>query len=138
MSSKELRKKKPYLRLVSINRWIIKKNGLERKVVVLNKADETKHRNFAIMSVINSFKALIFFSTIIICGSFGFFFAVTPAIPFILLNRRIYFRWCSSVMGYFLLMVTVNNSFYFLFEIKIDFISVSFRRFIWNKNCCDW
>jgi lysocardiolipin and lysophospholipid acyltransferase len=58
------------------------------------------------MSVINSLKALIFFSTIIICGSFGFFFAVTPAIPFILLNRRIYFRWCSSVMGYFLLMVT--------------------------------
>jgi hypothetical protein len=53
-------------------------------------------------------KALIFFSTIIICATFGFFFAVTPAIPFILLNRRFYFRWGSFVMGSFLLMVTVN------------------------------
>ncbi|CAF0855490.1 unnamed protein product [Rotaria sp. Silwood1] len=43
---------------------------------------------------------------LLICACFGFFFAITPAIPFMLLNRRIYFRWCSFAFGYFLLMLT--------------------------------
>jgi len=49
---------------------------------------------------------LIFSLTIIIGAWLGLLFAITPAIPFIFLNRRLYFRWCSFVMGYFLLMIT--------------------------------
>ncbi|CAF3967420.1 unnamed protein product [Rotaria sp. Silwood2] len=58
------------------------------------------------MIFINSIKAAIFYAMILISACFGFLFALTPAIPFILLNRRIYFRWCSFVMGYLLLMIT--------------------------------
>jgi hypothetical protein len=58
-------------------------------------------------SLINSIKVLIFYLIIAIGSFFGLVFAQTPAVPFIFLNRRFYFRWCSFAMGYYLLMVTV-------------------------------
>jgi lysocardiolipin and lysophospholipid acyltransferase len=57
-------------------------------------------------SLINSIKVLIFYLIIAIGSFFGLVFAQTPAVPFIFLNRRFYFRWCSFAMGYYLLMVT--------------------------------
>lgn len=42
-----------------------------------------------------------------ISACFGVIFVQTPAVPFIFLNRRLYLRWCSFAMGYYLLMVTV-------------------------------
>ncbi|CAF3107039.1 unnamed protein product [Rotaria socialis] len=57
-------------------------------------------------SIINSIKVLIFYLILAISAFFGLVFAQTPAVPFIFLNRRLYFRWCSFAMGYYLLMAT--------------------------------
>ncbi|CAF1607361.1 unnamed protein product [Adineta ricciae] len=38
--------------------------------------------------------------------SYNLLFIITPAVPFIFLNRRLYFRWCSFAVGYYLLMLT--------------------------------
>jgi hypothetical protein len=57
--------------------------------------------------LINSVKVLIFYLIISIAACFGVVFAQTPAVPLIFFNRRLYFRWCSSALGYYLLMVTV-------------------------------
>jgi len=57
-------------------------------------------------SLINSIKVLIFYLILAIGAFFGLVFAQTPAIPLIFFNRRLYFRWCSFAMGYYLLMVT--------------------------------
>lgn len=59
-------------------------------------------------SVINSIKVVIFYAVLAIGAFFGLVFAQTPAIPLIFFNRRLYFRWCSKAMGYYLLMVTVR------------------------------
>ena len=59
--------------------------------------------------LINVIKSLIFTSTIVICAWAGLLFAMTPAVPLIFLNRRWYFRWCSFVMGSFLLMFIVSH-----------------------------
>jgi hypothetical protein len=98
--------------LVNKNRWIIK-NGIAT-FVLFHTSQARKTSNFAIMAFINSIKALIFYLLIVIFAWFGLLFAMTPAVPFIFLNRRIYFRWCSFIMGYFLLMITVNIYFFFL------------------------
>lgn len=58
------------------------------------------------MLLINSIKAICFYLTIVVCGWTGLLFAMTPAVPLIFFNRRLYFRWCSNVQGYFLLMIT--------------------------------
>jgi hypothetical protein len=58
-------------------------------------------------ALINSIKVLIFYLIMAICSFFGVVFAQTPAIPLIFLSRRLYYRWCSFAMGYYLLMVTV-------------------------------
>jgi len=57
-------------------------------------------------SLINSIKVLFFYSLTLIAAFFGLIFLQTPAIPLIFFNRRLYFRWCSSAMGYYLLMTT--------------------------------
>lgn len=57
-------------------------------------------------SLINSIKVFIFYAIMGIGACFGLVFAQTPAIPLIFLNRRLYFRWCSKAMGYYLLMAT--------------------------------
>jgi lysocardiolipin and lysophospholipid acyltransferase len=51
-------------------------------------------------------KAIIFYLFVTVAAFFGVIFAQTPAVPLIFLNRRLYFRWCSAAMGYYLLMVT--------------------------------
>ncbi|CAM4743786.1 unnamed protein product [Rotaria magnacalcarata] len=56
--------------------------------------------------IINSIKVVIFYLILAISAFFGLVFAQTPAVPFIFLNRRLYFRWCSFAMGYYLLMAT--------------------------------
>jgi hypothetical protein len=58
-------------------------------------------------SLINFIKVLIFYLIMGIAAFFGLVFAQTPAIPLIFINRRLYFRWCSFAMGYYLLMATV-------------------------------
>jgi len=57
-------------------------------------------------SLINSLKVLIVYLIMAVGAFFGLVFAQTPAVPLIFINRRLYFRWCSSAMGYYLLMVT--------------------------------
>ncbi|CAF2894485.1 unnamed protein product [Rotaria sp. Silwood2] len=57
-------------------------------------------------SVINSIKVTIYYLILAISAFFGLVFVQTPAVPFIFLNRRLYFRWCSAAMGYYLLMAT--------------------------------
>ncbi|CAF2365949.1 unnamed protein product [Rotaria sp. Silwood2] len=57
-------------------------------------------------SIINSIKVTIYYLILAISAFFGLVFVQTPAVPFIFLNRRLYFRWCSAAMGYYLLMAT--------------------------------
>ncbi|CAF0813800.1 unnamed protein product [Rotaria sp. Silwood1] len=57
-------------------------------------------------SIINSIKVVIYYLILAIGACFGVVFAQTPAIPLIFFNRRLYFRWCSAAMGYYLLMAT--------------------------------
>jgi hypothetical protein len=59
-------------------------------------------------SPINSIKVIIFYLFLAVAAFFGVVFAQTPAVPLIFFNRRLYFRWCSAAMGYYLLMVTVS------------------------------
>ena len=59
------------------------------------------------LPLINSLKVLIFYAIMAVGAFFGVVFAQTPAVPLIFFNRRLYFRWCSTAMGYYLLMVTV-------------------------------
>lgn len=68
---------------------------------------------------------MIFYLMLAIGAFFGLVFAQTPAVPFIFLNRRFYFRWCSLAIGYYLLMVTVCFYYYFIdmhFHLLIKFI----------------
>jgi len=58
-------------------------------------------------AIINSIKVLIFYIIMAVGACFGLVFAQTPAVPLIFFNRRLYFRWCSYALGYYLLMVTV-------------------------------
>ncbi|CAF1241940.1 unnamed protein product [Adineta ricciae] len=58
------------------------------------------------LSLINSIKVLTFYAIMAVGAFFGVVFAQTPAVPLIFFNRRLYFRWCSTAMGSYLLMVT--------------------------------
>ena len=59
------------------------------------------------MSLFNTLKVTIVYLTMTIYACFGVTFLLTPSIPLIFFNRRLYFRWCSIAMSYYLLMVTV-------------------------------
>ncbi len=79
-------------------------------------------------AVINSIKVLIFYIIMAVGACFGLVFAQTPAVPLIFFNRRLYFRWCSYALGYYLLMVTVcflclgkkTNVFFFSFQCLLE------------------
>ena len=78
-------------------------------------------------SPLNSAKVFVVYVIMAVGAFFGLIFAQTPATPLIFLNRRLYFRWCSYAMGYYLLMITVCLPFQRLFHPVIKFVALLFQ-----------